>query len=403
MILSYSYILLLKYAKNNNITQFVFSRNRKIFRRALRAKDRYIRQRRIPRISLLPVSRSPWRRVFSSRDDQAMITLTGFDMESFYYVLNLFAPVYEQYTPHMDKDGFIIRKVSLTRGRPRLMNPADCLGLVLAWSRTRGSLMVLQLVFGMTMSPVSKYLQFARRILVKILKANVQARIKIPPPEKLEVYRAIIADRHPALDMVWGTMDGLKCKIEKAPNEIVQSRFYNGWKSDHFVSAVLCFVPDGTICSGFYNVPGCCHDSTIADWGDIYKKLEDVYNETGLKFVIDSAFASGQFRFLIKSSQDDLTADDEYDNIQDQIADITVKRAATSMRQSAEWGMRAVQSSFPRLKDTMLYEEHGERKIIFNCLFHLYNLRARLVGINQITNVYLPALENDANVQFVNV
>jgi hypothetical protein len=68
-----------------------------------------------------------------------MITLTGFDMESIYYLLNLFAPVYEQYTPHMDKDGFIIRKVSLTRGRPRLMNPADCLGLVLAWSRTRGS------------------------------------------------------------------------------------------------------------------------------------------------------------------------------------------------------------------------------------------------------------------------
>ncbi len=65
--------------------------------------------------------------------------------------------------------------------------------------------------------------------------------------------------------------------------------------------------------------------------------------------------------------------------------------------------MRAVQSSFPRLKGTMLYKEHGERKIIFNCLFHLYNLRARLVGINQITNVYLPALENDANVQFVNV
>jgi hypothetical protein len=110
--------------------------------------------------------------------------------------------------------------------------------------------------------------------------------------------------------------------------------------------------------------------------GIFTKKLEDVYNETGLKFVINSAFASGQFRFLIKSSQDDLTADDEHDNIQDQIADIAVKRAATSMRQSAEWGMRAVQSSFPCLKDTMLYEEHGEKRIIFNCLFHLYNLRA---------------------------
>ena len=73
------------------------------------------------------------------------------------------------------------------------------------------------------------------------------------------------------------------------------------------------------------------------------------------------------------------------------------------MRQSAQWGMRAVQSSFPRLKDMMVLEERGER-IIFNCLFHLYNWRSRLVGINQIAkNVYLPALDFDANVQFVNV
>jgi hypothetical protein len=77
-------------------------------------------------------------------------------------------------------------------------------------------------------------------------------------------------------------LGGLKCRIEKAPDDIVQSRFYNGWKSDHFVSAVLCFVPDGTIATGFYNVLECCHDNTIADWGGIYDKLERVYEETGL-------------------------------------------------------------------------------------------------------------------------
>ena len=332
-----------------------------------------------------------------------MITLTGFDLPSFHYLANLFAPIYEQYTPYLDVDGYIVHKVSMTRGRPRMMNPADCLGLVLAWSKMRGSLMVLQLLFGMTMSPVSKYQQFARRILVKILKAYTLAKIEMPSPDKLKEYRAMIAARHPALDMVWGTMDGLKCRIEKAPDDIVQSRFYNGWKSDHYVSAVLCFVPDGTIVMGFFNVPGCCHDSTIADWGDIYTKLETVYEETGLMFVIDSAFASGTYKFLIKSSQDDLTADDDLFNFGEQLRNITVKRAATSMRQSAEWGMRAIQSSFPRLKDTVIFEERGERRIIFNCLFHLYNLRSRLVGINQIANVYLRALDFDANVQFVNV
>ena len=89
-------------------------------------------------------------------------------------------------------------------------------------------------------------------------------------------------------------------------------------------------------------------------------------------------------------------------DIEDQIANIAVKRTATSMQQCSEWRMGAVQSSFPQLKDTMIYEEHGERIVIFNCMFHLYNLRARLVGIDKITYEYLPALDNDANVQIVN-
>ena len=35
-------------------------------------------------------------------------------------------------------------------GHPRLMSAADCLGLVLTWTRTDGSTMVLELIFGMT-------------------------------------------------------------------------------------------------------------------------------------------------------------------------------------------------------------------------------------------------------------
>jgi hypothetical protein len=92
-----------------------------------------------------------------------------------------------------------------------MMDPVDCLGLELAWICKRGSLMVLKLLFGMTMSPVGKYLQFARRIVLKILKSNNLAKMKLLSPEKLEEYGATIASRHPFLDMVWGTMDGLKC------------------------------------------------------------------------------------------------------------------------------------------------------------------------------------------------
>ena len=61
---------------------------------------------------------------------------------------------------------------------------------------------------------------------------------------------------------------------------------------DHYVSAVLVFCLDGTIPIACYNVPGCIHDSTIADWGNIYKKLEGIYNaELQGKCTVDSAFS----------------------------------------------------------------------------------------------------------------
>jgi len=76
--------------------------------------------------------------------------------------------------------------------------------------------------------------------------------------------------------------------------------------------------------------------------------------------------------------------------------DIMKKEQATSMRQCSEWGMRAVQSSFPRLNDKFPFETRGERRISIKMMILLYNLRARMVGINQIRNFFLPALNIDA-------
>ena len=144
-------------ARNEERHKRTSSRYQKSCRFQQSEYERYIRQRRIPRHSLLPVSKSPWQRVYSSQDDQAMITLTGFDVNSFHYLCSVFAPMCETYSPFVNKDGYIVKKRSRA-GRPRQMRSEDCLGLVLAWTRTRGSLMVLQLIFGTTMTPTCKYL-----------------------------------------------------------------------------------------------------------------------------------------------------------------------------------------------------------------------------------------------------
>ena len=70
---------------------------------------------------------------------------------------------------------------------------------------------------------------------------------------------------------------------------------------------------------------------------------------------------------------------------------------ATSMHQTAEWGMQAFQALFPWVKDRIDFEEVGQQKLMIKLMILLYNLRARRVGTNQILNVYMPSLNVNVN------
>jgi hypothetical protein len=127
--------------------------------------------------------------------------------------------------------------------------------------------------------------------------------------------------------------------------------FYNGWLHGHFVSNVFVFAVDGTIRICRLNAPGSMHDSTIADYTGVYEKLERVFGLTGGKVIVDSAFKLRNNPFLIRTSQALAPTRDG----------ILFQRNAVKLCQSAEWGMRSFQASFPRLHDRIRYEEHGER------------------------------------------
>ena len=134
-------------------------------------------------------------------------------------------------------------------------------------------------------------------------RPNENASVKIPDDESICRYKIAIGNKHPSLTDVWMTMDGLKLYLQQSPQSVVQNRFYNGWTHDHYVSNVLGFCPAGTIIVACINVPGCIHDSIVAEWGNIYKQLQDVFDRTGGKYTVDSAFCRKNNSFLIKSSQ----------------------------------------------------------------------------------------------------
>jgi DDE superfamily endonuclease len=148
------------------------------------------------------------------------------------------------------------------------------------------------------------------------------------------------------------------------------------------------FSIDGRIIHGLMNAPGSLHDSMLAEWGGVYEALQETYNRTGGVCCVDSAFASANAPYLIKSSENTAACDDAMQVVQ--------REQATSLRQAAEWGMRAIQGAFPRMKDAIRIEENGERAVILSLLPLLYNYRLSKVGLNQLRNVYVPSWSVDA-------
>jgi len=181
--------------------------------------------------------------------------------------------------------------------------------------------------------------------------------------------------------------DGLKMTFECCAGLTKQSMYYNGWKAGHYILNLFVFSMDGRIILCALNAPGSVHDSTLAEWCGMHDKLEAMYQRTGGVCCLDSAFAAASAPYLMKSSG----------NVTKAKNPVEVRRIsqATSVRQASEWGMRAIQGAFPRTKDTLQYEEAGERKIYLMLMALLYNTRLELVGLNEIRNVYLPAWSRD--------
>ncbi len=142
---------------------------KKHFYWALSLKDCQLCQWRIPCILLQDLHQLPWCRLYHSKNDQALITLTGLDHATFQYLLQLFQPLFDKYTHFGEGDRIV--KMS-TRGQKRRVTVMDILGLILARTRTRGALLSLQLHFGLSMTNLATYLWFGHRIIIEVLNNN---------------------------------------------------------------------------------------------------------------------------------------------------------------------------------------------------------------------------------------
>jgi len=97
---------------------------------------------------------------------------------------------------------------------------------------------------------------------------------------------------------------------------------------------------------------------------------------------VDAAFSKKHCRFPIKSGKRKVG----------EIAVQTItQRQATSLRQSAEWGMRGDEGSFPRLKDKLLFSQRMEdRKVFLYLIPMLLNFQTHRIGLNKLQSTFYP-------------
>ena len=370
-------------------TDFSRTRNRKRRERyaELSYEQKIRRTRKVPRIATLPPCKSSWAYLYGSDNVQGFITVTGIDPPSFRKLLHKFSTLFHSHSPYALEDGNI-RPISPGQnrpGRPRKITADACLGMTLFWTRTTCYYWTIAGFFGLTGSPCELWLRFGKRMLLQVLRNRDDSKIKMPSEQKVAKYIGSIGQLYNGLSDVAYVGDGLKILVEKSGDNAKQNAFYNGWKCDHFITNLFLFAPDGTVIAAILNCPGSVHDSELAKMGvpSIYQKLEDHYDKYGAKCVMDSAFAGSGRPCIIKS-----IPRERIGMVSETDEEALIYEQSLSVRQAAEWGMRALQGSMPRLKARWHFEEKDERLIGLTMITHLYNFKANNMDLNQIRSVY---------------
>jgi hypothetical protein len=147
------------------------------------------------------------------------------------------------------------------------------------------------------------------------------------------------------------------------------------------VTNVLVFTPDGCICWAATNRPGSWHDARV-----VLPLYEQLHTQTpeGYKLVADAAFQAWMDKVITPLKKNQFSSNPIQAALQ-----LRQHHRVVSVRQPAEWGMRALQASFQRLTVPLTASNFEYNSVLITCCLYLYNFRTRRVpGFNQIKTVF---------------
>jgi hypothetical protein len=320
---------------------------------------------------------SSWRHLYEHADDNSFLHITGFSREAFEALHNQLFPEGERLRPR--------------RGRPRSLCTRDRVGLALMYLGSKTSEKILCLVFGIVPSVLSKEISTMMYLIVRRLKRNEMARVKFPHADEMAQLAAMVAAREPLVRNVIGFVDGLSLPVECAANEEAQRVDYTAYKHDTVCGNVFAFSPLGKVIYACINYPGSWHDSHIAN-GLIQYVLAHI---GPYALCVDQGFPREGDLYQVFVGP---YSRRRVERLAPELAQylLPMANAYVSLRQASEWGMRALQGTFPRLK-SRLTSDRSKRHAIITAAVLLHNFRTEFVGLNQIAQVFDPEYERLLN------
>jgi len=157
--------------------------------------------------------------------------------------------------------------------------------------------------------------------------------------------------------------------IQCSEDPIEQSKYYNGYHHDTMINNVLLFAPTGKIVYACLNSPGSWHDSQVCA-----SLIAKVLRSIGVyKICVDQGFPrSGELYDKLVGPMSRKTRS----GLAPALRPLLLRRhnIYVSLRQSSEWGMRALQGSFSRLKSRLTSNKEKRLKVLKSIVL-LHNFR----------------------------
>lgn len=319
------------------------------------------------------------------------IKLLNFDRHTFFKIL---LPHFESVRNTVNY-GSPYRRGKKTRGRKPTVRTVDVLGLVLRYLKTSGRQYDLCGMFGLVPSSVSCWIDYGLAVLLKALrKKNVESfRVKwSTPAEMISSHNLLRYNRQNGflLPNVFAIMDGGRMLCADYQDEDLQNAYYEGYTGNVEVTNLLVFSFYGEIIHAGVNYPGSWHDNKVLiASGLLADRLSDAKTPIGFAILGDSAFVARTrvvHGKIIRGRKSTETEDVPASSMLAAV-DAILQRVMPSERQSAEWGIRAFKAPFGRLRLPLPADAKARYRLLQVCV-HLYNLRVREVGLNQIRTVY---------------